>query len=182
MDQETAMTILNIEFIPELDELTDYHDEEIFQQRNFFLNGGAVIPLLWKSKAERILRTELAFQTLGVKAGGEVELSRLDFEAEDLIELMDSYVNALSMTRQRIGETLDGQEISRQVMRIAKAKGTYNERFLMLTKDIDTTNIVPPKQSDEFDFGKVIYLINQNRGVTKYLRAERARLMKQQSV
>lgn len=182
MDKETAMTLLNMEFVPDLDELLDFHDEEIFQQRNFFLNGSAVVPLLWKSKAERLLRTELAFQALGVPTGFEGELSRCDFETEDILELMNSYIAFLSSARQRIGSTLSGQEIARQAINIAEAKGAYNEQFLYFTKDLNIAGIDAPKQGDEFDFGKVIYLINQGLDVTEYLRSERARLLNQQTI
>ena len=182
MDQETAMILLNIEFIPDLDELTDYHDEEIFQQRNFFLNGGAVVPLLWKSKADRILRMELAFQALGVPSEEGDLLSRWNFESEDLLELMNQYVDALSLTRQRIGNSLDGREIAKLAVNIAEAKGTYNRSFLKLTEELDISGIVVPKQGDEFDFGKVMYLINQGLSVKEYLRAEKARLMNQQTI
>jgi hypothetical protein len=134
MDRNTALTLLGIDTDTTQEDLMDKLDAETFAVRDHFIRQ-PVIPVLFRSRVDRLMQLSDIANTLGVDPlGTPVELPQLLPLEGGALNLAETHLENLLRLRTSMAGTLDPDVLARFGTTMATLQTRYMEAFVVATE------------------------------------------------
>lgn len=135
MDRNTALTLLGVDAATTHEELMDTLDAETFAVRDHFIRQ-PVIPVLFRSRVDRLLQLSDIANTLGIDPlGTPVQLPELEPLEGDALGLAEAHLENLLRLRTAMAGTLDPDVLARFGTTLVSLQSRYMEAFLVATEE-----------------------------------------------
>jgi hypothetical protein len=137
MERSKALTLLGLDDMASLDEVTDALDQAVFKVRDHFLRA-AIVPRLAESRVDKCVQLSDVAQSLGVAVlGNPVAIPELVSPEPELEAVILGQVENLRRCRNAMASTLDPDSVAQLGHLMANIQIDYMRSFMSLTSGFE---------------------------------------------